>query len=217
MAQPTNKLYVTWIAIVMFIVFIFYSFLVGVRAFIPDYILFIILILYLYKAYDKWRLNLPIYTIVILSLLLHSAGVFGWYHVSPIGWQWDLVTHFFGLMAWAMFFFNYARPWLEKTCWTTKNVRIFILVVLAAMGIGAAVEMVEFFGYLSFGFGDGVLKFGPGDGVSGLTGQELISSLGGGWINENWDLTFNMLGALMGAFIMIMLQFYLHVLPKPKK
>jgi len=202
--------YVGWLAllgIATFVVFILYSFVVDVRAFIPDHVFFIFVTIVLYIGYERWRLNLPIYASVIIGLILHSAGVFGWYHISPIPIAWERITHFFGILPLTLLFYNYFRPNLEKKCWTGNNVRYFLVILFVSLGIGALVEIIEFWGYLSLGFGEGALMFGAGDGVAGKTGQELIDVLGGGWINAGWDLTFNLLGALVGLAIMMIVHY----------
>jgi len=198
---------VTIIAVLIFIVMIIYSFIVQVLGFAPDMVFFLIVTLLLYKTYDRWRLNLPIYTIIIIGFILHSAGVFGWYHISPLPWAWERITHFFGILPITLLFYNYLKPHMDKKWITPTNTRLFIIVLFVSLGIGAAVEMTEFYGYLALGHGEGALLFGPGDGVIGAEGQDLIDVIGGGWINEGWDLTFNLFGALAGLFIMMIIQF----------
>jgi len=64
---------------------------------------------------------------------------------------------------------------------------------LAAMGVGAIVELYEFAGYLSMGEGEGGLGKGAGD----VTGTWISAD----WLNTMWDLVYNVFGAIIGLVI----------------
>jgi len=178
--------------------------LTGVYEFIPDFVLFIILTLFYYWIYDVSRMNMPIFTMLIIGHLLHAGGIFGWYHISPIPIQWDHITHFFGAFPYALLFFRWMKQWMDEKFFTRKNLLLLIAVFLAAMGVGAVVELSEFIGYLALGFGEGAFKFGAGDSVVGAS--DLIDLVGGGWINEGWDFIFNTIGIIVGMGIMMTIQ-----------
>ena len=199
---------VTAFGIILFIIFILYSLMSGVFGFIPDQVLFIFIILLLYWGYEEWRLNIPAFAMIILGFSLHSAGVFGWYNVSPLPIQWDHITHIFGIISWTMVFFRYSEPWMTVNFFTSKNFRVFALIFFASLGVGALNETIEFWGYLTLGFGDGAFMFGPGDGINGLVGSDLMNVIGGGWINTGWDLTYNFIGFIMGILIMIIIKYF---------
>ncbi len=169
---------------------------------IPDLAIFIILTIFYYWTYDTFRMNMPIFTLLIIGHVLHGTGVLGWYYASPVPIQWDHITHFFGTLPFALLFFKWMSQWLDKGI-TKKNILIIMAVFFSAMGVGAIVELFEFIGYLALGFGDGVLMFGPGDGIAGLQGTDLIDAIGGGWINEGWDFVYNTIGIITGLAIMI--------------
>ncbi|PIN76320.1 hypothetical protein COV18_00205 [Candidatus Woesearchaeota archaeon CG10_big_fil_rev_8_21_14_0_10_37_12] len=194
--------FVTIISLLIFVLMIPLAFLTGVTGFIPDLILFFALTLFYYWTYDTLRMTLPIFTLLIIGHILHACGIFGWYHISPVPIQWDHITHFFGTFPFALLFFRFAEQWKTKKWFTRKNLLLLIAVFIAATGIGAVVEMSEFIGYLTLGFGDGGLQFGPGDG---LPDQNIIDSIGGGWINTGWDFIYNTLGILFGMIIMIII------------
>ncbi|MBW2969655.1 hypothetical protein KY309_02630 [Candidatus Woesearchaeota archaeon] len=196
----------TVISLLIFLVMIPLALLTGVPGFIPDIVFFMVLVLFYYWTYDAFRNNMPIFTLLVIGHLLHACGIFGWYNISPVPIQWDHLTHFFGTLPFALLFFRWAGQWMDAKFLTKKNLLLVIVVFFAAMGVGAMVELIEFLGYLSLGFGEGALMFGTGDGIAGLGGTDLIDALGGGWINEGWDFVFNTFGILSGMFLMIILK-----------
>ncbi len=175
----------------------------GIYGFIPDILIFLGLTLFYAWTYKTFRMNTPIFTLLVIGHILHACGIFGWYHTSPLPIQWDHITHFFGTMPYALLFFNFFGQWADAKWLTKKNILLLASVFLAAMGVGAIVELSEFVGYLSLGFGDGAFMFGTGDGIAGMEGTDLIDAIGGGWINEGWDFIFNTIGILFGILLMI--------------
>lgn len=198
----------TGISILIFLIMIPIGYLRGVYAFIPDLVLFIILTLFYYWTYDTFRMNTPIFTMLIFGHILHACGIFGWYSTSPVPIQWDHVTHFFGAFPYALLFYKFFEQWADTKWFTKKNILLLLAVFLAATGVGAVVELSEFVGYLQLGFGEGAFQFGPGDGVTGLTGSDLVDAIGGGWINEGWDFVWNTFGILVGMAIMIVISLF---------
>jgi len=195
--------FLTVTGILIFLVMIPIAVINGVYGWIPDLILFMLLTLFYYWTYDTFKMNMPIFTLLIIGHILHATGIFGWYHISPVPIQWDHITHFFGVLPFALLFFRWMEQAMDIKLWTKKNLVILLAIFLAATGVGAVVELSEFVGYLSLGFGDGAFMFGPGDGVAGLEGTDLIDAIGGGWINEGWDFVFNTLGVIVGMLIML--------------
>jgi len=198
----------TAISILIFLVMIPIGYFRGVYAFMPDIVLFIILTLFYCWTYDVFKMNMPIFTLLIIGHILHAAGIFGWYSASPVPIQWDHITHFFGAFPYALLFYRYFEQWMDAKWFTKKNFLLLLAVFLASTGVGAVVELSEFVGYLQLGFGEGVFKFGPGDGVTGLTGTDLVDALGGGWINEGWDFVFNTIGIIAGIALMLIIRLF---------
>ncbi len=196
----------TIISILIFLVMIPIAYLNGVYGWIPDICVFIILTLFYYWMYDTLKMNMPIFTMLIIGHLAHAMGIFGWYYISPIPIQWDHITHVFGILPFALLFFRWIEQWMDVKFCTKKNLLLIFTVFLAATGVGAVNELSEFIGYLSLGFGEGAFMFGPGDGVTGLQGTDLVDALGGGWINEGWDFVYNTVGIIIGMAIMIVLR-----------
>jgi len=205
--------FVTIVGILIFITFSAYAYVNNTFSnFIYDTIFFIVLTLFFYFTYDRWKLNLPIYTLLILSLTLHSAGTFGWYFKSPIGIQWDHITHFVPILAFTLLFFQYAVQFMDRKL-TKKTWMVIVIVLMAGLGVGSIIELIEFSGFIVFGFGEGALLWGAGDGIPGQTIEgiptiEAIEELGGGWFNTMWDLVWNTMGALVAILIMIFAYFF---------
>jgi len=196
----------TVIGVLIFLIMIPLALLNGVYGFIPDLIVFIVLTLFYRWTYSTFRMNMPIFTLLIIGHILHAGGIFGWYHISPVPVQWDHLTHFFGAFPYALLFFRWMEQWMDAKFFTKKNFLLLIAIFLAASGVGAMVELSEFIGYLQLGFGEGTFQFGPGDGLAGKEGSDLIDALGGGWINEGWDFIFNTIGILGGIVLMLFLR-----------
>jgi len=172
-----------------------------VTAFFPDLVIHIAVLLFLYFNRNLLRLNPTIYSLVAFGMLLHDFGILGFYATSPVPIQWDHLTHFFGGLPIALLLFNFLRPWMSPKL-PTRTVTLIALVFFAALGVGALVEVNEFWGFLKLGFGNGAFQFGPGDSFPGI-GSDInaISLIGGGWINEGWDLTYDIIGILAGIAV----------------
>jgi uncharacterized membrane protein YjdF len=167
------------------------------------------MILFLHASFRFWRLSEFVYTLLILGFASHLMGIFGWYNESPIPLQWDHVTHGLPMFAFTAFFYNFARQWMGERFWSGKTWGALLLVLLAGLGVGALVENLEFAGYLTVGAGEGALFFGgQGDGVPLTSSQEeLINNLGGGYINTEMDLVWNLFGALFAILVMSIVHF----------
>lgn len=204
----------TAVSVLIFVVMIALAYLNGIAGFIPDILIFIGLTLFYAWTYKIFRMNAPIFTLLIMGHILHSCGIFGWYYISPVPVQWDHITHFFGSLPFALLFFNFLSQWADAKWFTRKNFVILLAVFLAAFGVGAVVELSEFLGYLTLGFGEGAFMFGAGDSVAGFEGSDLIDAIGGGWINTGWDLIFNAIGILFGMGAMVLSKL---IVKKPEK
>ncbi len=196
----------TVLAVLIFVLLILMSYVWQVTAFVPEIIIFIVLILFFYITYNRWNLNLPIYTIIILSLIPHSLGFMGFYLNSPLPIAWDHFTHVLPCFAFALFFFQFLSKYMDKRLFSTKTIFLIFIVILAASGIGVGIELFEFSGFLINGFGEGALAFGAGDACQGqlVSTIEEIDAYGGGWFNTMYDLIWNSIGVLLGVIIMVL-------------
>ena len=202
--------------VVIFLVMILMSFIWGNTGFVPDMIAFIILSVFFYFTYEKWNLNLPIYTMLILGFIPHALGFMGFYGSTPIGLQWDHLTHLMPIFAFTLLFFNYLNQWMDRKLFTFKTLFLIFVVLMAASGVGVVLELIEFSGFMVYGFGEGALAFGTGDAGPGqlVTSVEEIEAYGVGWFNTMYDLVWNSIGAISAILIMIIIHY---VILKPRK
>lgn len=204
------------LGISIFFVLILMSFVWRNTGFVPDMIFFIILLVFFYFTYERWNLNLPIYTMLIIGFIPHALGFMGFYASTPVWIQWDHVTHFFSIFGFGLLFFNFLHQWMDRKFFTHKTLFLVAVVFLAASGIGVVIEIIEFGGFLVYGFGEGALAFGAGDAAPGqiVTSIEEIEAYGVGWFNTMYDLVYNSLGALSALIVMI---FAHYVIKRPGK
>jgi putative membrane protein len=87
--------------------------------------------------------------------------------------KYDQAIHIFCYMVIALLLYGVAKSYFKKENWFT-----FLIVVLAATGIGALNEIFELFAVI----------------VAGSTGV-------GGYFNNALDLIFNLIGSIIGVFI----------------
>ncbi len=203
--------------IILYLALLAYATFVGIaltndtfKYYWPDAAFFAALMIFWYFTYSFWRLNIIIYTLLALSFCLHLCGIFGWYSVSPLPFiQWDHITHGIPLFSFTLLLYNFARQWIPNKFWSSRTWGILLLVFLGGLGIGAIVENIEFFGYLTVGYGEGGLFFGgPGDGVPVTSAQmDIIQNLGGGYINTEVDLVWNAFGTIAAIILMSLISF----------
>jgi hypothetical protein len=156
MVKKRYTKYILFGGIALFLLIILLDFLLGIKAYYYESIAFILLLIGFYKFYEKLRLNTALFVLLIISCMMHSLGVFGWYNASPIGIPWDNVTHFFPFFIVAIFFFHILSPHMSEK-FSFKALVLILLVFFATLGIGSAVENVEYVGYLILGEGEGGL------------------------------------------------------------
>src|SRR3989344_9622307 len=170
-----------------------------------DSLFSILVIIFCFFYSEKLKLPKISFCLVIFALFLHNAGIFGFYGSSPVSLPWDHVTHFVGLFAVGIFFFNYFKNQINfnHLC-SFSNFFILFIILLASLGIGSLIENIEFTGYLTLGNGEGGLMYGEGDGIIDIADTDMINIAGGGWFNAMRDLVVNLLGALLGILIMVL-------------
>jgi len=194
--KPKNLILGLFILISLFIYDRF-----NLQAYAVELIGFSLLLLFFYHYSKEFRLNSTLFSLIIVSMVLHSMGVFGFYAKSPVFVPWDHVTHFIPILIFSIVFFNFLEPYMSKK-FDVKSFFLILIVLLAALGVGSLVENFEFIGFNIYGFGEGGLGFGAGDAFPGQEVSDQIESFVGGWYNAMWDLVNNLLGALLGVVIM---------------
>lgn len=133
--------------------------------------------------YERFHLNLKLIIPVVFAVGLHQAKLYGAVFFGFI--QFDMVMHVIGAFAVALVMYQ----WLiheERSMRHWKKVAFITLLVV--MGIGAVLEIVEFFGYANLPEGGGILHYGEGDE--------------GGWSDTAQDMMFNAVGGIVGVVVM---------------
>lgn len=178
----------------IFILLIIYTIHSRIYYYILDISASFVIITLLFIFYKELNLNNFIFSLIFLALLFHNFGVFGFYNQSPFPFEYDHLTHIFGGVSLLILFLNFLIRFFTQS----KRTNFFLILVafLSALGIGSIIEVIEYFGYLFLGSGQGAFYFG---GTGDITsGSDIMT---GAWINSSLDMTFNLIGALIGIII----------------
>lgn len=175
--------------LVLFAFIFWYSIATNFHYYISESIVFSILAIIGFAFYARFNLDTFTYTWVLIAFALHAFGAFRFYAHSPVGVEWDVVTHFFGIFAATLVLFNIAFHLAGKTHRTS----VFLLVILAGAGVGVIIEFIEFIGLMTTGFGEGFLGRGFGD-----FDPRIISS---DYIDTIQDLYWNTLGSVVALLV----------------
>lgn len=171
------------------ILFTFIAILFAIHAYINktgwlfDQIFAVILLLISLIFRKKLRLNPFLYFVLALAITIHDAGTFGFYNQSPVFIQYDHLTHFFGLFAVTLFFYNYLSKKIEFSWF-----EVVLISFLIGMGIGALIEIYELVAHLS-----------RNNFFMGLVLDE--TDQGREWINSMTDLLYNSAGCLIAIIL----------------
>lgn len=197
-----DRTVVTVLGIAAYCFLILQGIFTQVYTWIPDAAFSIVLTFFCLWQWKNLKLTVPIFFLILFALFLHDAGILGFYSTSPLFLPWDQVTHFIGLFAVGVFFFNFFEDKLQKGK-SFHNLFLLFIILLASLGVGSLIENVEFAGYTFLGKGEGVLYFGEGDGILEPIDTDMMNFAGGGWHNAMRDLISNLLGALAGIVVML--------------
>lgn len=133
--------------------------------------------------YERFRLNLKLIISVVFAIGLHQAKLYGDVYFGFI--QFDMIMHVVGAFAVALIIYQW---FIHEERSTRHWKKVAFVTILVVMGIGAVLEIVEFFGYANLPEGGGILHYGEGDE--------------GGWSDTAQDMMFNAAGALVGVVVM---------------
>lgn len=131
------------------------------------------------------------------GLILHNLGTFGFYELGIGPFTYDNLVHFAIPLIAACILFNFVEVELRKG--TAKGFHrhkaMYTFLVLASIVlIGAVIEIVEFFGFMLLGPGEGILFTGAGDSANN-------GDVAGQYIDTMGDMIINLLGALAGVLL----------------
>lgn len=195
-----KKSYILIIFLVVICIIGFFKYSTG---FIKDVIFSIFLIIVLFLLYTKIRLTPLSYSLVCFSLIVHNLGTFGFYANPPLfNIPYDYITHILGIFSATIIIANFLSFSLIKSKkFKFNDFTVLIVVFLAALGIGALVETMEFAGYLVWGQGEGFFQFGSGDYTEINNIDFLTQIVGGGYFDTMEDLICNIVGALSAVIL----------------
>ena len=179
------------VSMLVFAAFLVYAYVSGVRDYINDSIVSMLLVSLVYLLRKRLAITPAALGLVAFSFVLHNSGVFGWYNVSPIGVQWDHVTHIVGFVGVGLAGMQYGSRWLTRN--RVENIIVLVMVMLAGIGVGVFIEFYEFAGFFIVGEGLGGLGHGEGDVTTEIGNSE--------WFNTIFDLIFNVVGVIIGVLL----------------
>jgi len=170
-----------------------------------DFITVIAVIIIFFLIHVKTKVKVIVPFLLGFGFLFHIIGLYqiipynqdytGTLYGAPqLNYHYDIIPHSigFGLIAIAVCSIFY--PYFKKIFKTKKAILFFMIFFM--LGFGALNEIIEYLGYVSFGYGEGFIEFGDGD----------ISPDAGPWQNASIDLISNFFGALVSIalFLFIM-------------
>ncbi|MDP1694858.1 MAG: hypothetical protein Q8L34_04940 [Candidatus Woesearchaeota archaeon] len=177
------------VAIIFFLFVIIYCVQTNFNYYIADSVIFIGLSTILFVFYKQWRLNAFTFFALILGFILHDLGAFRFYASSPVPVEWDVVTHLWGIFAVTLFIYNIVLDLTKKS----HHVFLFFVVILAGLGFGVLIEFLEFYGFMTTGFGEGFFGRGFGDFDPSIVSSDYIDTI--------QDLFWNFVGATIGFIV----------------
>jgi len=127
----------------------------------------------------KWY---SIFAILVL-LLMHHTKLYGNVYY---GIQFDMIIHFVGGFCIAVAGFQILSNCEGIGCSNVFKIMFFTIFVTA--GIGAMLEIIEYFAYANLPPGEGLLHYGTGDA--------------GEWLDSTGDMVCNFLGAITASTLM---------------
>jgi hypothetical protein len=147
-----------------------------------DYVLVIGMIVIIYVI--SLRYDLPSYATVLgmFFTLPHAIGIQGLYAEII---YYDFFAHSLAMALITVFIIEVAYAMTDFR----KRVGMFVLIVLAALGLGAIHEIIEYLGYILLGVGDSLLQLGTGDFSTNI----------GVWENTIIDMIFNGAGIIIST------------------
>lgn len=187
---PPSKIprFLVCFATLYFLFIIWYCIITDYSYYIADSIVFLFFTFLLFFFYRPLQLDILTYASLLFAFFLHDLGAFRFYAFSPLPLEWDIITHFFGIFAVALWisrivFFLHPSPSLFS----------FFLALLASLGFGVVIEFVEYAGFAVTGFGEGFFGRGFGDFDPRVLSSDYIDTI--------QDLFWNFVGATLGLII----------------
>ena len=120
-----------------------------------------------------------------LIFMPHAAGALGLYSSPLFNYHYDKFVHLTTAFLAVIVIMNAI---LNKKYNLNKFFIVSAIAFCIVITFGAFVEVIEYWGFRAFGFGEGYLGFGSGDNSKNF----------GPWEDSSLDNTFNIAGSLIG-------------------
>lgn len=169
-----------------------------------DFFTVISLLIFAFILHLFYRFEKIVPIALSIGFLFHIAGLYkiipynpyyygNLYGAPQLMYHYDWIVHTIGTGFLAIGFSSITYPYLKKAF--RSRLAIFLIILLAVIGMGSLNEVAEFVGYGFYGYGEGFLEFGTGD----------FSPDSGPWSNTCTDMLNNIIGGavFIGAFILI--------------
>lgn len=196
-----KKLIVPYIISIIIFVFLAYYSYINKTGWFKEIIITIIGITLFLLTSKKTYITPLIFSLLCIDLILNAFGTFGFYFKSPLPFGYDRLTHFFGFFGFTLFSYNYL---IHKKINLSKSIT-FLLVFLASLGLGALMEISEYYSAILSNVSDinSAALAGPTFGTSNYAYNTNIIGQDP-WINTMQDLVSNALGSLTAIFMIFL-------------
>jgi len=154
--NKSNKI-IFWLFVLVLVLFELYALFFDSQ-FKFDSVVMLGLLIGLYLIRDKLKLHPLHFFLFGVFLALHNFGAFGTYANFYFGLEYDLYVHsFFGIVSALILYRSY------KLVGPYKGWFMYLAIITLVLGISAFHELIEYFGAITLGEGEGFLFIGVGD------------------------------------------------------
>lgn len=162
---------------------------------IIDNITGIVCISILFILANRLRMGRTELLLGCVSFIVHNLGTFGWYEKAWGWFSYDMIVHLVSAFAVAWIAMNYLSKKIkvfEPSSFKKLFVLFFLAISITAL-LGTVVELIEFYGFIFFGPGEGMFFAGPGD-------TKFVDDIIGNYMDTMIDIVVNVIGSIIGAF-----------------
>ncbi len=147
----------------------------------------LVFLCFLFVLIEK-RYNVSPLTAFLAGLIFvpHEIGLFGFYGSSILNYNADLILHILTTFLSSCVILSFL---LQNT--SNKFLTSAIIAISITITIGALIEALEYWGFVTIGMGEGYLGFGEGDSSQNF----------GPWEDSSSDTTANFFGSFLAVLI----------------
>lgn len=190
------------IFVLVFVISAIYNFIVKSQWFFDNIFAMLLLTAVFFLA-EWFEIGKKEFILLNFALVVHNLGAFGFYNLNKGIFNYDTLVHLLLSFITAYILFNFFVQKLHIR--KHKRVRfsiidehkviIIFLVISSVIMLGTIVEIVEFFGFMYLGNGEGMFFTGAGD--VDLTKDDIASQ----YKDTMEDILTNILGSTLGVLI----------------